>query len=495
MGYYIIQSGIYEGRRVEEDRVREVIAGNDQNRLTDYPLVNIGMEQPIFTWRLGPLHQDSEEWIIEQVVEEPEEEPEEEPDNYCLVCGCSDGEFDCDYSRPCSECHHWKCGDCATIYPNSDEYSFEYLICFGCVPDDDENPSYDEMEKNCVYHQPFHYHPKYLYDIVGNPPGHEVWRVLNNRAQDELERTVEIHYMSHGNQPILWHDYGPFDHYHGGCWGTANYTLGDRTFRQLTRDLERSLEVINLSSLAHIDPYYLLSSLTLVEGEYSALCDDPTSGWTVPQPVPTNLVRQELLPRLGRQASLGLAVPQQIIIAGIGGVGWQVARMAALVGVQRLVVVEKDVVEEVNGNRLDIYPGWVGQSKTSAIRGRLYALGVQIESFDPPNSIADTGWRDILNNSSVIIDCTDNLRAQHFYYRCAQAHGLRYIRAGYDGGMHITVTSKRAPDWDFAPETGYTVPAWIAGAELAATFALIKLVKQPELEVCGNILNLLREVE
>ena len=254
-----------------------------------------------------------------------------------------------------------------------------------------------------------------------------------------------------------------FRHYHTGCWGDSGIDIYSNV-----KELERRLETINADSIVESFPDGLIH------------VDELRTDGEVPGEWATG--------RLRRHAGLGLSIPRSIIIVGLGGVGFHVALQAAMVGVKDMCLLDFDEIGEENRNRLYAPPREVGQLKTVVAR-RLIEILV-------PNSVGLIDEYARLANHhgcakehDAIIDCTDNILAQIETHAYAVSRGIRYIRAGYDGGFHVTVTSHRAPEWGDL-RAGYAVPAWIAGAQIAASLALVKLVSEPNMEFSGDIRRL-----
>jgi len=104
-----------------------------------------------------------------------------------------------------------------------------------------------------------------------------------------------------------------------------------------------------------------------------------------------------------RQESMNLFIPEEIHILGVGGVGTWVAYNAALLGVPKIHIYDRDTLEYHNRNRLP-YPAWSeGEEKTKlcseALR-RFRSLKVIEHPFieDPD---------DVFQMNGIIMNCID----------------------------------------------------------------------------------------
>ena len=64
-----------------------------------------------------------------------------------------------------------------------------------------------------------------------------------------------------------------------------------------------------------------------------------------------------------RQKELVLNRDQSITIVGCGGIGYWVAKFAALSGIEELYLFDPDTFEEHNFNRIDLNTNLVGENK------------------------------------------------------------------------------------------------------------------------------------
>ena len=193
-------------------------------------------------------------------------------------------------------------------------------------------------------------------------------------------------------------------------------------------------------------------------------------------------------PLYARQKVLNLTVPERVSLVGCGGIGFWVALYLAMAGIPKVDLVDPDVVEESNLNRLPLPHSSVGQRKVTVLRSLLASLrpdAVVMAYAVPVSEFLLKGL-----SPMVLVDCTDDPNAQELCYKYCCNNGTRYVRAGYNGGTHITVTSTVA-EWNAGLEGQNpryeVVPSWVGGAVAAAVLALTKVMVLPDLEVSADL--------
>ena len=181
-----------------------------------------------------------------------------------------------------------------------------------------------------------------------------------------------------------------------------------------------------------------------------------------------------------RQQELGLNVPDSVTVVGCGGVGSWVATMLAMSGVPKLYLFDPDALEPTNFNRLPLPPVKSGTNKARALREWLITLR-------PGAMIAANGSRAdgvVMAKTEALFDCTDDFTVREPLYVWCQENRVRYIRAGYDGGNHVTVAHS-LPWQAGTPLARYdVVPSWVVPAIMVAALAVWECLMS--LNVNGN---------
>lgn len=291
-----------------------------------------------------------------------------------------------------------------------------------------------------------------------------------------------------------------FQHYHTGCWGNIHFT--DPTPEAIVTRAMNALDLINADSPMHSRPEGLPAIDRI---QHTPFVADSENNWDLNVIYAEEALRETIREILSRQERVGLAVPNGVLVVGAGGVGWHTSMQLAMIGVPQLFIMDNDLVDSSNLARIPLTRDHVGMCKSRALtdfinaytwRNRMQSLrAVNLEARLTDVMVRDTArlparLRQALEGNliNVVVDTTDNIEAQKTIYDFANHRNLRYVRAGYDGGWHVTVSSRRAPDWEIpGANPGYAVPSWIGGAQYVATLAVTKICQRPELEVTQDI--------
>jgi len=163
----------------------------------------------------------------------------------------------------------------------------------------------------------------------------------------------------------------------------------------------------------------------------------------------------------------GLDIPQTASVVGCGGTGFWTALLLAMSGVEDLILVDSDIVEVSNLNRLFFEESSVGKKKAEALKKLILSVRKQVRIEIQDMRIEKPLDCQILRGE--IFCCTDSLKSQQIICAYCKKNELSYQRIGYDGT--ILNVSKTFPlslkDTD--DERGYTItPSWVIPAVFAA---------------------------
>ncbi len=146
----------------------------------------------------------------------------------------------------------------------------------------------------------------------------------------------------------------------------------------------------------------------------------------------------------------------RIGVVGLGSVGALVAESLARMGCEDVTLIDFDVVESHNLDRLVTASGSdIGQLKVDVARGRMEAVATSgaLRVRTVPHSLVDgAGYRSALD-CDVLFSCVDRPRARHILNHFAYAHLIPVI----DGGISVRFGNAafRGVDWQVqtaAPE-------------------------------------------
>jgi molybdopterin/thiamine biosynthesis adenylyltransferase len=172
-----------------------------------------------------------------------------------------------------------------------------------------------------------------------------------------------------------------------------------------------------------------------------------------------------------------------VVIVGCGGSGFNFGMITAMAGVKNFVLIDHDVLEESNTNRLLAKPEDIGRKKVEILKDLILQQGAeQVVTFP---EMADTEMLAAIVNSmrvSAIINCVDNFNVINEIWNFCKNYGIRMIRAGSDDDK-VSFATKFGFMLDLDGEDGYQVfPNWIGGTMLSAVFAAYLLL-YPEIEL------------
>jgi len=177
-----------------------------------------------------------------------------------------------------------------------------------------------------------------------------------------------------------------------------------------------------------------------------------------------------------RQISLNLDIPKEATVVGCGGTGTWVAIGLAMSGVETLTLIDPDIVEISNLNRLPYTPSSVGMAKVDALSDWIHGLRghVTIKRFETQINADNL---DLL--SGIVFCCTDNVASQQLIYRYCKAHRLQYHRVGYDGTV-LNVSKAYPLVLEEQPQDGYTMtPSWVVPAAVAGMLGVASALYRP----------------
>jgi len=182
-----------------------------------------------------------------------------------------------------------------------------------------------------------------------------------------------------------------------------------------------------------------------------------------------------------RQETLLLNSDQSICIIGCGGIGYWVAKIAAMSGIDEIHLFDPDTIEEHNLNRLDLPLSVIGKNKAEITRNIIHRLR--------PNCLVSSYpfifQVHMYPNTDWIVDCTDKMGSQKENKDIALKYNCKYIKAGYNG-ENLSIHNEIA-EWGEADD-GYTiVPSWAVPAMIVASLTVAKIMKYNNAEIATNI--------
>jgi hypothetical protein len=112
-----------------------------------------------------------------------------------------------------------------------------------------------------------------------------------------------------------------------------------------------------------------------------------------------------------RQQSLGITTPPSVSIIGVGGVGCWAAFDFALIGVNKIILIDDDKIDVTNLNRTMFKTSQVGQFKTVAMKELILERRPHCDVIAYTRKYEDlmeSVKRDVIG--STVIDCRDSIK-------------------------------------------------------------------------------------
>ncbi len=176
-------------------------------------------------------------------------------------------------------------------------------------------------------------------------------------------------------------------------------------------------------------------------------------------------------------------------------------------GVEELILVDSDMVEVSNLNRLPLEETCVGKKKTEALKDLITRIRKHLRLEIHDMRIEKPIDCQVLRGE--VFCCTDNLKSQQIICAFCKKNDLAYQRVGYDGTI-LNVSKTFPLSFNEDIREGYTVtPSWVIPAVFAASAGVAsrtykelclmddlgKLHIQQSSHICQKILDEAREEE
>lgn len=138
--------------------------------------------------------------------------------------------------------------------------------------------------------------------------------------------------------------------------------------------------------------------------------------------------RQIILKEVGKKGQEKLG-KSKVAIVGVGALGTVAAELLTRAGVGKLILIDRDVVEESNLQRQMLFTDKdVGKSKALIAGEKLNAINpeVEVKSYAVPLNSENIS---LLKNADLILDCTDNLKTRFLINDFCRKNKISWIYA------------------------------------------------------------------
>ncbi len=189
----------------------------------------------------------------------------------------------------------------------------------------------------------------------------------------------------------------------------------------------------------------------------------------------------------------------RVVIAGIGGLGGNVAWHLASAGIGKLILVHAGELELPDLNRQTLMKDkWIGSSRVKRAAETLRAFNPQTEILTFDEWIEEDNAIRIMENADLVIDARHNFKERKALAKAAVQTGIPLVEAamnGMEGYLFTTIPGKsaclscvypEAPEWD---PFGFSVFGAVSGTigSLAAMEA-IKVLTSYEENLSGKMM-------
>jgi molybdopterin-synthase adenylyltransferase len=201
--------------------------------------------------------------------------------------------------------------------------------------------------------------------------------------------------------------------------------------------------------------------------------------------------RQMRVPEIGRAGQDKLAQATACLI-GLGALGSVTADLLARAGVGRLILIDRDIVEWSNLQRQMLYTeadADAASTKVDAAYARLAAINSEIELVAHARDLTASNHKELLANSDVLVDGTDNFATRYLLNDFAVATNTPYVYAGVVAsyGMVGTILPPTGPclrcTYPEPPEAAHTPTCRTAGVIGPAVSAIAGLAATQVMQV------------
>ena len=151
--------------------------------------------------------------------------------------------------------------------------------------------------------------------------------------------------------------------------------------------------------------------------------------------------RQVMLEQIGYQGQLKLK-QAKVCVVGVGGLGNPITARLVAMGVGKLRIVDRDVIELSNLHRQTMFnEDDVGQVKVETAAKKLRKLNPEVIIEELPVSINDFTAIDVVDGCDVVIDALDSVNARYSLNKACVEKKIPFVTGGAVGvtGQSFTI--------------------------------------------------------
>ena len=155
--------------------------------------------------------------------------------------------------------------------------------------------------------------------------------------------------------------------------------------------------------------------------------------------------RQVMLEQIGYDGQLKLK-NSKVCVVGVGGLGNPITTRLTAMGVGKLRIVDRDIIELSNLHRQTMFDeDDVGQVKAEVAQKKLKKLNPEVEIEALPVSVNDYNAADIIDGCDVVIDALDSVNARYSLNKACVEKNIPFVTGAAVGvtGQVFTVLPNR----------------------------------------------------
>lgn len=156
--------------------------------------------------------------------------------------------------------------------------------------------------------------------------------------------------------------------------------------------------------------------------------------------------RQIMLEEIGYEGQLKLK-SAKVCVVGIGGLGNLIATRLVAMGIGKIRIVDRDVIELSNLHRQTMFDeSDIGQVKVEAAAKKLKKTNPNVEIEALPVSVNDYTAFDIVEGCDVVIDALDSVNARYSLNKACIAKSIPFVTGAAVGvsGQAFTILPKQS---------------------------------------------------
>ena len=156
--------------------------------------------------------------------------------------------------------------------------------------------------------------------------------------------------------------------------------------------------------------------------------------------------RQIMLEEIGYQGQIQLR-NAKVCVVGVGGLGNPIATRLVAMGIGKLRIVDRDVIELSNLHRQTMFDDFdVGQVKVEVAAKKLQKLNPNVTIEALPVSINDYTALDVVEGYDVVIDALDSVNARYSLNKACIKNNIPFVTGAAVGvsGQVFTIIPKKS---------------------------------------------------